>query len=113
MSGHLRHRMSAFGDISPLMWLTTTLLIEARHGQDCQHMSGSAHTAQIRLSVSVKRPPPRTASMAALQKRVALLDRQQASRAHDDPKLGIGQANHVPMIIQKRYFLGKNRDRAL
>ena len=71
-------------------------------------MSGSAHTAQIRLSVSVKRPPPRTASMAALQKRVALLDRQQASRAHDDPKLGIGQANHVPMMIQKRFSREKS-----
>jgi len=31
----------------------------------------------------------------ALQKRVALLDRQQAGRVHDDLKLGIGEANHV------------------
>ena len=30
------------------------------------------------------------------KKRVALLNRNQASRAHDDSKLGIGQANHVP-----------------
>ena len=44
------------------------------------------------------------ASMAALQKRVALLDRQQASRAHDDSKLGIGEANHVPDDIPEKIF---------
>ena len=34
--------------LSPLMWLTSTLLIEARHRQDCQRMSGSVPTPQIR-----------------------------------------------------------------
>ena len=40
----------------------------------------------------------------ALQKNVALLDRQHARRVHDDLKLIVGQANHVPEDNPERPF---------
>ena len=42
----------------------------------------------------------------ALQKRVALLDRQQVGRVHDDLELDIGQANYVPEDNPERPFAG-------